>query len=235
MPEAKTIGGAVVLVLIIVGLYLFYRYRIPKQEDKEAADNFLNGLSDAFQSIIINIVANVDITKYTSLEDMEADLFGIAYDSIWEYVNKELSIAVNNKTISTLVSSLVTRDKVETMVQEVINKCGLIAPAETAWINMVEGGLKEAVELEERAIEENAAYENGTKELPEDFEMTEVEEPVEEIIPPVEEENPYYDENDISQEILTEEEVKMESFNEIELPNEVFDNDSDLSETIDEE
>ena len=67
MPQPTTIGGAIVAVLILVGLYCFYRYR-NSGKNMEAANKFLEDLSKQIETIIVEIVSTIDITKYGTLE-----------------------------------------------------------------------------------------------------------------------------------------------------------------------
>lgn len=198
MPEVKTIGGAVVLVIILAGLYLFYRYRKPNEEDKEAADAFLNKLSDAFVDIIQNIVAKIDVSKYLSMEELESDIFAKAYDAVWKFATEQVASAVSNKAISSLVSTLITRETVEELVTKLIAKGSLLEPAALAYAKNINAGNDEAEQFEREVSSKNLAYETCSLNIPDDYQMTETETPEEDINPPKEDGEEEYSDDDTS-------------------------------------
>lgn len=213
MPEATTVGGVVVLVALIVGLYLFYRYRVPKTDDQDAASKFLEDLADKFEEIIVKIVKTLDISKYVSLEEMEADIFRISYDEIWPFVQSQVEKAIANKAISTLVASLITKENVERVVDLVIRRCGVMSIAEGNWDKAIAAGIAREKEFEGEIEKKNREYEKEAERFehnPNKFEIDE-EENNTTLNPPSEEEEDYDSDADSSVEFEGDPEVVEEN------------------------
>ena len=211
MPKPTTIGGAIVAVVILLGLFLYYKFgRKNNTKNEEALNEFLESLSGQIESMITKIISSIDITQYTTLEELELDIFHIAYKDVWSFVSEQVSIALGNNSISPIIGSLLTQERVEKFIELIIERCGLMSVAATNWNKRIEVASQEAEQFEKDVADKNKAYEDGKMDIDEKNFVAEEykDENVNgELIPPSEEEQAY-DEDDISQEIVEDEEVE---------------------------
>lgn len=203
MPQPTTIGGTLVAVAIIVGLFLWYRFT-PHEKDREKAVKFLDDLSGQIENILMDVANTIDITKYNTLEDLELAIFRIANKKIWEFVSIQLSIATENKSISTLVASLITQQNVEQLLDALFMKCGIATVAGAKWNDRLEVS-DEAIALEEEIAKRNQELESGgipgvdeENFIPPDYDPG----PINGAIIPPSDEEPVYREDDDSVEFI---------------------------------
>lgn len=161
MPEVTTIGGAIVLVLIIVGLFCYYKFYVPKTSDKEEADAFIQKYKGMFGKIVKKIIEEIDITKYKTVEEFESDIFSLAYDECWKYVEEAIKEATANSSIGSLVAKCITKESVEEVVRIIINN-NHITTIENKYAARIAETSRMAEEEEARLREEADAYETET-------------------------------------------------------------------------
>lgn len=207
MPEVTTIGGAIVLVLIVIGLFCYYKFCVPKTADKEAADAFIQKYKGVFGKIVKKIIEEIDITKYKTVEEFESDVFKIAYDECWKYAEEAIAEATANSSIASLVAKCITKESVEEIVRIIITN-NHITTMENKYTARIEETTKLAEEEEARLQAEADAYETGTKEVEKgelEYDKMAAEEAVKadpsNFRQPTDEEGEY-DPNDDSQEIV---------------------------------
>lgn len=203
MPQPTTIGGAIVAVVFIVAVYFFLRYRNGNnEENKKAADEFLQSLSDQIEKMLLEIVTKVDIKDYKTLEDLESAIFNLAYTDIWGFIEKQVKEAVDNKVISAVVGALVTRENVEAFIDILIKKVNIMQRAESQWAVAMASGCKEAENFEKEIVEKNAAYASGNVDI-EKHEQTEYDvDPMKTGINPEREDEETFNAEDESMEIV---------------------------------
>lgn len=199
--EITTIGGAIVLVLLSIAIFCYYKFCVPKTADKEMAENFINGYKSVFEKTIGKIIDELDITKYHTIEEFESDIFGIAYDECWDYIEKALQQALSNSSIGKLIAKCITREAVEEVVEKLI-KISFLQKAEAKYVARISVTSEEMIAADEAAQIEADLYETGQKEV-EPYIEPEPQEPDVELNPQTDEEGAY-SEDDISQEIVGE-------------------------------
>lgn len=211
--EITSIGGAVVLALLIIGVFCYYKFCVPKSADKDKAMEFINGYVTVFENIVRKIIDTIDITQYKTVEEFESDIFAIAYDECWDYTEKALQEAMSNSSIGALVAKCITKETVEECVRKLIEK-GFLMKMQDVYVARINQVSQEVVEEDARLQKEADAYETGEKEV-EPYEEPPVEPPKTPINPQTDEEGAY-DENDPSQEIVgeAEEHVSMDDISE---------------------
>ncbi len=199
----ETVGGVIGLVFILLCIFAYYKFFVPKESDRDKAMEFIMGFGGKFEDIVKRVCTEVNFTKYNTLEELEADIFAIAYDECWKYVEEQASIAVEDSTIGSLVASCITRENVERIVKAVINDKKLMIPAANSYTAHVEAELKKAEEFEAEHQAIVDAYETGSVEV-EPFDENSIKEEPEEINPPTEDGTSEFSEDDDSQEIIEE-------------------------------
>ena len=203
MPQATTIGGAIVAVLFIVGMYFFLRYRSANsEENKKAAEEFLNSLSGQIETMLLEIFTKINIKDYKTLEELEAAIFNMSYEKIWTFIEAQIKEAVDNKTISTVIGALVTRENVEALIDVLIKRTNILQRAEAQWAVAMSSGYKEAEKFEEEVVAKNEKYTSGTVDVsdytPEEYDK----DPMKTGIIPVKDEEESYNAADDSMEII---------------------------------
>lgn len=218
MPQPTTIGGAIVAVVFIVAVYFFLRYRKGNsEENKKAADEFLQSLSDQIEKMLLEIVTKVNIKDYKTLEDLESAIFELAYADIWTFIEKQVKVAIDNKVISAVVGALVTKENVEAFIDILIKKTNIMQRAESQWAVAMSNGCKEAEAFEKEITEKNAAYTSGNVDI-EKHEQEEYDvDPMKTGINPERDEEESFNAQDESMEIVPGSE---EDFEELEDPEE---------------
>lgn len=164
MPEVTTIGGAVVLVLIIIGVFCYYKFCVPKSADKDNAVRFIEGYKSVFESTVKKIIEEIDITKYKTIEEFESDIFRIAYDECWDYTEKALQEAMSNSAIGSLVAKCITKEAVEEVVRKMI-ELNFTAKMQATYTGRIKETSEKAIEEDARLQAEADAYETGEKEI----------------------------------------------------------------------
>lgn len=224
--EITTMGGAIVLVALIIGIFCYYKFCVPKTADKEAAERFIKGYTSVFESTIERIIKEIDITIYKTIEEFESDIFGIAYDECWDYTEAALQEACANSAIASLVAKCITKERVEKYVKAIINE-GFMNKLELTYTSRWNETAKAAEEEDLKLQHEADLYETGEKEVDPAPELPEVD--TEAGLNPQRDEEEGYDPEDISQEIVTEEEsVHSENNEELEEVIHEMSEDSDL-------
>lgn len=126
------LGGAVILICIIVAIVIRYKSN-PSAIDKESAKKFLDGLSDTFYDKIMDIINNIDFSKYNSLVELEADVLNAIYETIWNYVEEELKDTAKTDILTALALKVLNKDFVDKFVEDLINKLNIEWKLEAAW------------------------------------------------------------------------------------------------------
>lgn len=198
--EITTIWGAVVLAVIVVAIFCYYKFCIPKESDKEAAAKFIKGYSSVFDKTIEKIINDIDITQYKTIEEFESDVFAIAYGECWNYTEEALKQATANSSIGKLIAKCITRDNVEEYIRDLMH--AHMGKMESKYVARIEESSKEAEEADLKAQYEADLYESGEKEV-EPYEEPEEEDHSAELNPPTDEEGEYSP-DDNSQEIIEE-------------------------------
>lgn len=197
--EITTIGGFIVLILLIIGIFSYYKFCVPKTEDKEAAKKFISGYKGVFEKTIEKIIDEMDITTYHTIEEFESDIFASAYEHCWDYTEMALQEALGNSAIGSLVAKCVTRESVEEIIKKLIQS-NFLQKAEDIYTERVSVSIEEMIAADKAAQIEADLYETGQKEV-EPYIEPEPEELDVELNPQRDEEESYSEE-DPTQEII---------------------------------
>jgi hypothetical protein len=198
MPQATTIGGLVVLVLLIAFIFCYYKF-VPKASDKDSAVSFIKGYTSVFEKTIEKVIESIDITSYKTIEDFEMDIFNLAYDECWTYTEKALQEALANSAIGSLVAKCVTKESTCEVIQAIINS-SFSEMIQNKYVKRVEETTAQAVAADAEAQAEADLYEAGEKEV-EPYVEPEPSQPEVPLNPQTDEEGEY-SKDDISQEIV---------------------------------
>lgn len=128
----SVLGGAVILICIIIAMVIRYKSK-PSAFDKDAATKFLEGLSETFYDKIMDIINNIDLSKYNSLIELEDDVLNNIYDTIWDYVQKELKEAAKTDIITALSLKILNKEFVNKFVNSLIRKYNINWKLESKW------------------------------------------------------------------------------------------------------
>lgn len=146
------IGGIVILIMIIIAIVIRMKNQ-PSSFDKEAANNFLEGLSNVFYKKMMEIINNIDFSLYNSLEELETSVLSDIYATIWSYVETELSKAVENDILTAMVLKVLNKDFIDKFIDKIINNASISEKVENAWNAHVIETTKETIEEECKKVE----------------------------------------------------------------------------------
>lgn len=200
--QITTIGGAIGLVVIIAALFCYYKFFVPKSADIDAAARFIEGYKGVFTKTIDRIIDTIDCSKYSTIEELESDIFGIAYDECWKYTEKAVQEALDNSAIGRLVAKCLTREVVEDFVRDLISNNFMPCISEK-YVARFEESVDEIEAEELRAQREADEYEAGTK-VVEEYVEPEEDPEAEANLNPQTDEDDGFEEDDESQEIVGE-------------------------------
>ena len=207
--EITTIWGAVVLVIIVGLIFCYYKFCVPKDSDREKAMQFIRGFNGVFDKIISKVIEEVDITKYATIEEFESDIFAIAYNECWKYIEDVLQQALSNSSIGKLIAKCITQDTVEEYIRNIISG-RYLTKVESRYIAKIEQHSAEAEEEDLKYQYEADLYETGEMEV-EPYVEPEEEDHSKELNPQTDEEGEYSSE-DNSQEIVEENSTEVINF-----------------------
>lgn len=143
------LGGAAVLICIIIAIAIRLKTN-PSGISKDAATKFLEGLADTFYEKIMEIINNIDFSKYNSLVELEAGILNDIYDTVWEYVESQLQEASKSDILTTLALKVLNKDFVNSFVDNIISQYNINEKLEAAWAEHFE---EKTAELEATADE----------------------------------------------------------------------------------
>lgn len=161
-------------LIVVLGIMIYFVMKNPSTKEKEATNKFLNDMTDTVFKIVM---ANVEIEKQDDkikfhLKDYNEFKHLIAaevYDDAWEYATTVIDTMVEEGKMSPMVKKLVTKDRVEAVVDTVMDssdcKTDLASIYKTITKdlgiteNNAEETIKQIEEEEKKAAEEAAKYE----------------------------------------------------------------------------
>lgn len=112
-------------------------------------------IKQAVEDIICNILYQVDFSKYNSFMDAQAEVFNIAYDEIWKYVQGELHNRFGEDKLYSAILKTATRSFIEEYVNSVFLSENiqeqLVEELQIQVNNETEDIIKEEQELEKEA------------------------------------------------------------------------------------
>lgn len=126
------LGGAAVLICIIIAIAIRLKTN-PSGLNKDAATKFLEGLADTFYEKIMEIINNIDFSKYNSLVELEAGILSDIYDTIWEYVESQLQEASKTDILTALALKVLNKDFVDSFVDNILSQYNINEKLEAAW------------------------------------------------------------------------------------------------------
>lgn len=196
-----------VVVIILAGLLVYLKKKnSPKEEDKEAAKAFLEGLRDILYNKCIELIKDFNYKDYDNLADIEIKLINQLINECQEYIAIELE---NSKDIlSVLALKCLTTDIIENFVIEIVNSIDVFEKiAENADISNEEN-INDIVEEDNNFNEEFSDTEKYNDQemevLPEAEEVKYSDEELAKLNPQKDEEEAYNPEDE-SMEIVDEE------------------------------
>lgn len=199
------IGGLAILGMIIGAIVIRFKTQ-PSTHDKDAAKDFLEGLSKVFYEKMIEIITNFDLKLYKSLEEAETAILVQVYDTLWDYVSGELEEASKKDILTAMALKVLNKDFVDDFVSKLIDENKISDKIENLWFEKVEKINKESEEIDEKLQEEF----NDPELYNEEFDATEL--PQAEIVEESEDdeytdtEAVYDSENDNSVELVEDDE-----------------------------
>lgn len=147
------IGGLVILGLIIAAIVIRFKTK-QSANDKDYAKEFLNGLSETFQTKMVEIVNGFDFRLYNSLEEAEAAILSDIYEGLWEYVSVELEEASKNDIVAALSLKVLNKDFVFDFVSKLITEYKISEKIEESWVEKVKNINEEAEKADQELQDE---------------------------------------------------------------------------------
>ena len=199
------IGGVIVLALIIIAIVIRMKNN-PSAADKEAAKKFLEGLEDTFYKKMLDIITNINFTKYDSVGTMEANIICDIYDTIWDYIQDKTKDLVKEDILTALIVKVLDKEFVNDFIDNLVVKYKINDKLEEAWNNNFKTKSNEAVEedkiLQDKFKDSDQYIENSTtSDLPPVEKTEPTAEELSKLNPPKDEEEEY-DPEDESMEIV---------------------------------
>ena len=189
------VGGVIILILIIIAIVIRLKTH-PSEADKDAAKKFLEGLEKTFYNKMLEIVTNIDFTKYDSISTMEANILCDIYDTIWDYVQNKTKDLANEDILTALVVKVLDKQFVYDFIDTLIAKYKINEVIEEAWNKNFKDKSDEAVEedkaLQDKFKDQSEYVENSSdKDLEPAKTITPTEEELSKLNPPRDEEEEY--------------------------------------------
>lgn len=204
-----TIIGAILLVIcVIVAIVIRGKSNKPTVADKITAKEFLEGLSEVFYNKMLEIVNTVDIAKFDSIEELEVTLLSDIYDACWSYTSDQLTEHAQEDILTAMVLRVIDKDFVTKFVDELINNKDINRMISEIWDGKFKVISEEAVEEDNKLIEEFSNAEEYVEEFNEEVleeakEVVPTEEEIAELKPQLEVDEVEYDpETDSSVEVV---------------------------------
>ena len=199
------IGGVIVLALIIIAIVIRMKNN-PSAADKEAAKKFLEGLEDTFYKKMLDIITNIDFTKYDSVGTMEANIICDIYDTIWDYIQDKTKDLAREDILTALIVKVLDKEFVNDFIDNLVVKYKINDKLEEAWNNNFKTKSNEAVEedkiLQDKFKDPDQYIEDSTtSDLPPVEKTEPTAEELSKLNPPKDEEEEY-DPKDESMEIV---------------------------------
>lgn len=208
----QTIIGGIIILAVIVFAIWFRLKTHPSKADKQAAEDFLNGLADNIYKMITKIINEIDLSKYDSLENLESDILKKIYDSVFDYIQSQLAEAANEDILSALVLKVLDKDTIYKFIDKLINNKDVNGQLTNLWDSNKIKEQSSDIENEDKELTEEYSDQTKYADKIDDKEnlqdsLPPAEEPVltqEELnsINPQKDEEEEYNPNDISMEIV---------------------------------
>ena len=147
------IGGLIILGLVVLAIFIRMK-KNPSIYDKQAATEFLEGLSNIFYQKMMDIVGNIKFDKYSSIEEMEAAMKGMLAPKFKEAVQGHAEIRTTFKVsgVGTIAGCYVLDGKIVRNSEVRIVRDGVV---------VYEGLLDSLKRFKDDAKEVAAGYECG--------------------------------------------------------------------------
>lgn len=222
--DTKSLMSIIVssIILAVFILVIFFRYKnSPKEEDKESAKKFLNGLKDALYNKMLEIIRDFNYDdNYTDYSYLQNTILIKINESCKEYIEQELDKSTD--VLSVLALRALKSGLIEDYINELINSFNIDGAIEVHTASLYQTNLnnseKEDEKLAEEYSDESKYYANeesdktklektNEEELEKEIEKEE-EEHKSELNPVREEGEEDYNPNDESMEILEEETIE---------------------------
>lgn len=208
------LAGILILALIIVAIFIRFKTN-PSIYDKEMAEKFLQDLSNVFYDKIMEIINNINFLDYSSLEELEVDILKQIYDTIWEFVEKELKEAAEKDILTALALKVLDKNYIDKFIDKIVEESKVSEKLSTNWSLYIERK-NEVIEEEDKNLQEEFS---NNEEYNADFDVkdlppAEQSEPTDEDLAglnPPSEEDPVYDDNDDSVEPIEDESYTIDS------------------------
>lgn len=209
------------IILAVFILVIFFRYKnSPKEEDKESAKKFLEGLKDALYNKMIGIIRDFNYDdNYTDYSYLQNTILIKINETCKEYIEQELEKSTD--ALSVLALRALKSGLIEDYINELINSFNIDGAIEVHTASLYQTNLNESEKEDEKLTEEYSdeskyyANEESDKsklektneeELEKEIEKEEEEHKAE--LNPVREEEEAYNPDDDSMEILDEEVIE---------------------------
>ena len=209
---STAIGAIIILAFILLAIFIQFKFKKSTESKNDALD-FLNGLADTFYEKMLEIISNIDISKYSSLEEAEADIIAQVYDCIWNYVNETLK---NEKDIISIsVLKIVDKDFVIKFINSLMEIKNISGRIENLWTtnqietakSVFEDSVKEDEEKQKQFSDSSKYNDTFDESDLNPVSNTEIDKKeLEKLNPPKDEEEDYNPETDESVEVIPEEE-----------------------------
>lgn len=188
------IGGisAIVLVVILIGIGLYFYFSKPTEAQKTEIHQFLATVTDSILQIALVSIEYIEVNsekKITlDIDEFRADIVKEIYDDVWDYVQITLSKDIENEKISKILSKFITKDNVEELVNSIIESNNIYEKIEDIYNSLANKVISDMIEEDKKAAEEAEKYENeelDTTSEPSEFDIAreeygEIEQPDEE-------------------------------------------------------
>lgn len=210
-----------IIVLAIIGTIFYIRLKnSPKEEDKESARKFLEGLKDGLNNLIVGIIRDFKYDDYDNFVDIKNDVLIRINDMCETYIDQKIS--ESNDVLSILALKALKSGMISDFIDEVISNFNVEGTIEVHATRILQANLDES-EKEDKELQEEFKSETDyylekectvdqLEKVSEEELKEEEEKHISEIKPPRDDEEEYNPE-DPSMEILKEDETGDEDNN----------------------
>lgn len=198
-----------IVLVVFIGV-IYYRYKnSPKEEDKEAAKKFLDGLKDNIYNMMLGIIRDFKYDEYDNLNDIQSEILIRINNMCEQYIEQELE--KSSDILSVLALKALKTGMIPKYIDDIISSFNIEGTIEVHTNAIFQANLDESEKEDEKLQEE---YSDETKYYAEEEtnieslekvneeELEKEEEEHKDELNPVRDEEESYNPEDISMEIL---------------------------------
>lgn len=158
-----------IAILIIIAL-LFLRYFL---KGKSEADKFLDDLSKEVYELVLECIAEIDVSKYKDIADFIDYAIEKAYNTSWEFIKKKID-ENESKDIATIIAKkILTKEYIEKFVKIILDANSIDGFAQSLFLSSTTPEAIEEIQEIDKQIEDEMSDETNYYQNDDDVQLEE--------------------------------------------------------------